>query len=124
MWFIRKAAQHCVQWTGEAFSPDGKKLVSGSADTTIRLWDMDIQSWQEKACQRAGRNLTLAEWQSYYSESLPYEPTCPQWPIPQDAQAYLDRRALSQRQIVAGGIGLLAICILIWRRKTRKVKKE
>ena len=34
-------------------------------------------------CQRAGRNLTEAEWNYYLSWKGPYDPnykTCPQWP--------------------------------------------
>ena len=68
-----------------AISPDGTKLISkddediSKIDGNIRIWDLDVNSWLEKACIRAGRNLTSNEWALY----LPFEPyrkTCPQFP--------------------------------------------
>jgi WD40 repeat protein len=35
-----------------AFSPDGKRLVSGSADKTLRLWNVSPESWLAIACNR------------------------------------------------------------------------
>jgi WD40 repeat protein/energy-coupling factor transporter ATP-binding protein EcfA2 len=62
-----------------AFSPDGKTLASGGIDNNIILYDVDPQSWIAKTCQRAGRNLTRAEWGLYFGD-LEYVKTCPEWP--------------------------------------------
>lgn len=61
-----------------ALSPDGKTLASGSDDSTIILWDMVPSSWVQKACQRAGRNFTRAEWAEYFPNEE-YRKTCEQW---------------------------------------------
>ena len=58
-----------------AFSPDGKRLVSASHDSNVFLWNMDVENWIEMACQRAGRNLTPAEWATYFPGDE-YRETC------------------------------------------------
>lgn len=35
-----------------AFSPDGKRIVSGSRDNTVRLWEIGPQSLTQLACQK------------------------------------------------------------------------
>lgn len=64
-----------------AFTPDGKTLASSSEDNAIILWDLDPQSWIEKSCQNAGRNLTHAEWERYFSPDEAYRKTCEEWPL-------------------------------------------
>ncbi len=62
-----------------AFSPDGKTLAAGSIDGAIVVWDVSAESWQKRACQIAGRNLTQEEWDSYMG-SQTYHKTCPDFP--------------------------------------------
>jgi WD40 repeat protein len=62
-----------------AFSPDSHKVATGSYNDTLVLWDVDPNSWQERACHKANRNLTLEEWEQFFGGE-PYRPTCPDLP--------------------------------------------
>ncbi len=45
----------------------------------------EVDRWPEMACEAAGRNLTLEEWERYGPRDEPYHVTCPQWPSGEDA---------------------------------------
>jgi len=62
-----------------SLSPYGTRLASLDSDGSFRLWELDVDIWLERACTRAGRNMTQEEWDLY----LPYETyrkTCPVYP--------------------------------------------
>jgi WD40 repeat protein len=76
---LSQLAGHTSSVLSVDFSADDNTLASGSDDSTVILWDVSVESLKEKACRRAGRNLTQAEWERYLG-TRPYNRTCPQHP--------------------------------------------
>jgi WD40 repeat protein len=60
-----------------AFSPDGARLATASEDGTVRIYTLNIAELMVLACSRVTRNLTQAEWETYFGRDVPYRQTCP-----------------------------------------------
>ena len=62
-----------------AYLPDSSGVFLTGLDG--RTWTVSTRpdSWMERACGIAGRNLTRAEWTEHFP-TRDYEVTCPQWP--------------------------------------------
>jgi DNA-binding SARP family transcriptional activator/WD40 repeat protein len=62
------------------YLPDSSGLLLAARDGRTWTADTRTDTWVERACTIAGRNLTQAEWTLYFP-SRRYEVTCPQWPV-------------------------------------------
>lgn len=61
-----------------AFSPGGDTLATVSRDSA-RITPLPHR-FLEHLCARASRNLTQAEWTTYFGDRAPYRRQCGQWP--------------------------------------------
>ena len=61
------------------YLPDSSGLLIAARDGRTWTADTRTDTWGERACAIAGRNLTAAEWERFFP-SRPYRVTCPQWP--------------------------------------------
>ena len=78
---LLKGHQNDVQYA--EFSSDEEWLATRSLEQT-RLWQLDLSSIKEKACQVVGRNFSREEWALYFADE-PYRQTCQQWPAEPEA---------------------------------------
>ena len=69
--------------TSVAFSPDGRRIVSGSHDKTLRLWPAP-DAWPDELCAKLTRNMSRKQWREWVSPDLDYVKQCPGLPIPPD----------------------------------------
>ena len=56
-------------------SPDGRRLLMTLGNGQGAVWDVDPESWAQRACKLAGRTLTREEWDEFLP-GRPYEPAC------------------------------------------------
>lgn len=59
-----------------AFSADGTRVALAGGDGTIRLVDVDIESWISRACMLAARELTMVEWNQYVGREIEQISVC------------------------------------------------
>jgi hypothetical protein len=86
--------------------PHGDSMLLQRDGAIVEL-SLDPDTWLDRACVAAGRNLTADEWATYVGGSP--RATCPQWPAPAttDAAAALPTipvTAVSSSTVSAGGV--------------------
>lgn len=59
-----------------AYSKDGKRLAIGMADGDVFFIDVDVASWQSRACAIAHRELTPEEWNEYIGAGIEPRKVC------------------------------------------------
>src|SRR5207249_5283213 len=68
--------QHTGVVNKVVFSVDGKRLASAGSDGRLSLLDVSINSWRERACTIANRNLTPDEWNQFLHDET-FKQRCP-----------------------------------------------
>jgi WD40 repeat protein len=66
------------------FSSDGRRLLSSSADSTLRLWPMPNMS-RETLCTKITHNMTTQEWNEVVGGDIGYVTQCPGLPDSDDS---------------------------------------
>ncbi len=62
------------------FTADGR-VLSVPASGAVHLWNFDTDTWADIACELAGRNLTVDEWEQLGPRTIERRATCPQYPL-------------------------------------------
>ena len=58
------------------FLPDGHTLIVATTDYEVFTFDTRLETWIDRACAIAGRDLTTTEWEQAFGDR-PYHETCP-----------------------------------------------
>ena len=74
------AGRHELWAYGLAYIVHGTKLVSCSADKTIRLFSCSCEQMATALRKKLKRNLTPDEWTKYAGSDIPYQKTIPELP--------------------------------------------
>jgi WD40 repeat protein len=62
------------------YTADGTELVV-AGDDRVTVWNYDTDTWDDIACDVAGRNLTTEEWEQLGPRTIDHRATCAQYPI-------------------------------------------
>ena len=62
-------------WAAVEFQADGHTLLIAGRDGAVRSVDTRLESWIDRACDVAGRNLAEDEWAEAVGDR-PYRETC------------------------------------------------
>lgn len=74
---------HTDNVLGVAFSSDGRTLLSGSADATVRVWPTPLDATVKVLCSKLTSNIGPQDWHDWISPAIDYLKLCPDLPVPQ-----------------------------------------
>jgi WD40 repeat protein len=66
---------------GVASSPDGHRLASASADSTVRVWI--AFATLQMLCDKLTANMSRDQWRDWVSPKIEYKQVCPSLPVPE-----------------------------------------
>ncbi len=71
-------AGHQAQVVSVAISPDNRRIVSGSADGSLRIWpNLPTTPADEAICAKLTSSMTEKQWKAWISTEMPPQETCP-----------------------------------------------
>jgi hypothetical protein len=73
--YMRYRVASKAEFVPLGFMGKERHLITWNASNSYQVWDTDPESWLERACRRAGRNLTQVEWVQYFPGEK-YRKTC------------------------------------------------
>lgn len=74
-------AGHQAQVVSVAISPDNRRIVSASADGSVRIWpNLPTTPADEAICAKLTSTMTAKQWSTWISTELPPQQTCPGLP--------------------------------------------
>jgi hypothetical protein len=84
--------------TGVAFGPEGNSVFAAhDGQASLVVYDVDSDSWLNRACEVANRNLSREEWARFLGADVPYQRLWHDLPNGQGVDEAL-RRANATRQ--------------------------
>jgi WD40 repeat protein len=93
--------------TSVAFSPDGKQILSGAADGTLRLWDVETGK-ERRQFHRPGSTVVCVAFSADGRRALTGASGRKGLPVPLESQPVVDRRPFRLWDVETGGdVGLL-----------------
>ena len=67
-----------------ASTPDGRRIITGGADGTVRVLPGSAAVWRDQLCAIVTQNMSHKQWRDWVSPDIDYIKACPDLPIAPD----------------------------------------
>ena len=71
---------HADSVIGVGFDADDRQIVSLGKDGTLRRWPAPA-AWRQEICAKLNHNMSMRQWKTWVSSTIPYQCQCPGLPI-------------------------------------------